>query len=90
VLARRFARRVLQFNEVLSLALSPAWTTAAVNYRLANGDPGMILARLAGAVAGPAAEVNEAELPDWTDGEPITLYRHSNVVSIFCGAEYCQ
>jgi len=50
----------------------------------------MILARLAGAVAGPAAEVNEAELPDWTDGEPITLYRHSNVVSIFCGAEYCQ
>jgi cation transport ATPase len=82
-LARRFAGRVLAVDDVRSLALDPARATATVNYRLAGEDPGMFLARLACAVAGSAAEIKEAELPDWGVGEPITLYRHSDAVSIF-------
>ena len=84
VLARRFARRVLFFNEAHSLALDPARARATLNYQLAaTGDPGIFLIRLADAVAAPAADANETELPHWPDGEPVTLYRHSNVVSIF-------
>jgi hypothetical protein len=82
-LTRRFARRDLAFNEVRSLTLDPARAAATVNFRLANSDPGMLLTRLAGAVAGPAEEVKEIELPDWTDGGPCTLCRRSSVVSIF-------
>jgi cation transport ATPase len=83
-LAHRFARRVLGFDEVHSLALDPARARATLNYQLATtGDPGIFLTRLADAVAAPAADANETELPHWTDGEPITLYRHSSVVSIF-------
>jgi len=50
---------------------------------LATGDPGIFLTRLADAVAAPAADADEIELPHWPDRRPITLYRHSNVVSIF-------
>ena len=82
-LARRFARRVLQFDQVSSLALDPARATANVNYRLAAGDPDIFLTRLADAVAAPAADANETELPHWPDGQPVTLHRHSSVVSIF-------
>jgi hypothetical protein len=82
-LARRFARRVLSFSEVHSLALDPARATASLNYRLANGDLGTFVTRLADAIAGPAAGVNEIELPHWTEGEPVALYRHASVVSIF-------
>ena len=78
-LARRFAGRVLAFDEVHSLAFDPDRATATVNFRLANGDPGMLLTRLADAVARCAAEVKEIELPDWTDGEPCTRSRHSSV-----------
>ena len=82
-LARRFARCVLQFSEVRSLALNPAQETATVNYQLANGDLGSFMTRLASAVAAPAAGVNETVLPRWTDDTPVTLYRHSGVISIF-------
>ena len=82
-LARVFARRVLSFIEVQSLALDPAEATATLKYRLANCDPGIFLTRLASAVAGPAAGVNETVLPHWIDGEPVTLHRHSSVISIF-------
>jgi cation transport ATPase len=82
-LARRFARRVLQFDQVSSLALDPARATANVNYRLAAGDRGIFLTRLADAVAAPSADANETELPHWPDGQPVTLHRHSSVVSIF-------
>ena len=83
-LARRFARRILGFDEVRSLALDPARAMAVVSYRLAKGDPGIFLTRLADAVAkGTAAGVGATELPDWPDGEPVTLYRHAGVVSIF-------
>src|SRR6516165_6564395 len=54
-----------------------------VNYRSASGEPGVLLSRLARAVAAPAAAAKEVELPDWGDGEPVTLHRHLNVVSIF-------
>jgi catechol 2,3-dioxygenase-like lactoylglutathione lyase family enzyme len=61
-LARRFARRVLAFDEVHWLGFDPDRATATLNFRLANGDPGMLLTRLAGAVAPCAAEVKEIEL----------------------------
>jgi Cu2+-exporting ATPase len=83
VLARRFARRVLAVDEVRSLALDPARGTATVNYRLASGESGVLLNRLACAVVGPAADAKEVELPDWGVGEPVTLYRHPDVISIF-------
>ena len=83
-LARGFARRVLSFNEVHSLALDPASARATLNYQLAaTGNPGSFLTRLADAVSAPNQDVNVTELPHWPDGEPVTLYRHSNVVSIF-------
>jgi hypothetical protein len=82
-LARHFAARVLQFDEVRSLAFDPARARATLNYRLANGDPGSFLTRLASTVAGPTAGMREIELPHWPGGQPVTLYRHSTVVSIF-------
>jgi cation transport ATPase len=82
-LARRFARRVLSFAEVQSLALNPAQATTILKYRLVNCDPAILLTRLADAVAAPAARANETALPSWTDGEPVILYRHSSVISIF-------
>jgi hypothetical protein len=54
-----------------------------LNYRLANGDTRPFLNRLARAVAEPVAGLSENELPRWTKGEPVTLYRHSDVISIF-------
>jgi len=82
-LARRFAQRVLGFDEVHSLTLDPARATATLNYRLANGDADILLSRLASSVAESNAGINEIELPHWTDGEPVILYRHSSVISIF-------
>jgi hypothetical protein len=82
-LARRFARRVLSLAEVQSLALDPIKATAILNYRLASGDARTMLGRLARVVAEPDAGLNETELPRWTKGEPVTLYRHAGVISIF-------
>jgi cation transport ATPase len=82
-LARRFTGCVLSFSEVRSVALDPAKSRATLGYQLASSDPGSFLTRLASAVAAPAAGVDEGALPHWTEGEPITLYRHSNVISIF-------
>ena len=81
-LARRFARRVLGFDEAHSLALDPARATATLSYRSA-GDPSILVTQLANAVAGSAWAANEVELPHWNDGEPVALYRHSGVISIF-------
>jgi hypothetical protein len=53
------ARRVLSFAEVRSLALDPPKATAALNYRLANGDTRDLLGRLARVVAEPDAGRNE-------------------------------
>ena len=82
-LARRFARRVLAFDEVHSLGFDPDRATATLNFRLANGDPGMLLTRLAGAVAPCAAEVKEIELPTGPMVNRAPCNRHSSVVSIF-------
>jgi hypothetical protein len=65
------------------LALDPAQATATLKYRSVDCDPAVLLTRLADAVARPAAGVTEIELPHWTEGEPVTLYRHASVVSIF-------
>jgi len=82
-LARHFARRVLAFSEVRSLAIDPARARATLHYRSASGDPGSFLTRLASAVAAPAAGLDETVLPHWPDGEPVILYRRSNIISIF-------
>jgi cation transport ATPase len=83
-LARRFARRVFSFCEAHSLALDPARARATLVYRLTStGDPASFLTRLADAVAAAAADANETKLPQWPDGQPVTLYRHSSIVSIF-------
>jgi cation transport ATPase len=85
-LARSFAQRVLSFNDVHSLAFDPARARATLNYQLtAPDDAGSFLTRLANAVAAPSADANETELPHWPDGQPVTLYRHSDLVSIFPG-----
>jgi len=82
-LAQRFARCVLSFAEVRSLALDPIKATATLNYRSANGDAGTLLNRLASAVAEPNAGLNEPELPQWAEEPSVTLYRHHGVISIF-------
>jgi cation transport ATPase len=82
-LARSFAQRVLAFAEVQSLALDPAAAAAILKYRSDDCDPGVFLTRLAGAIAAPASGVTEIALPYWSAGEPVTLYRHSSVISIF-------
>ncbi len=83
-LARRFAACALEFDEVSSLAFDPAGARATLNYQLAaTDDPESFLTRLADGIAAPAADANDAELPRWPDGQPVILYRHSNVISIF-------
>jgi hypothetical protein len=42
-----------------------------------------LLGRLACAVAEPDTGLSETELPRWTKGEPVALYRHSGVIAIF-------
>jgi cation transport ATPase len=82
-LARRFARRVLAFDEVRSLTLDPDRARATLHYRLSQGASGILLKRLAAAVAGDIAGLDEAELPRWPESEPVTLYQHSGLISIF-------
>ena len=83
-LARSFAQRVLSFNDVHSLAFDPARARATLNYQLtAPDDAGSFLTRLANAVAVPTADANQTELPHWPDAQRVTLYRHSDLVSIF-------
>ena len=81
VLARRFARCVLRFGEIRSLSFDPTRATATLSYRLADGGAGAFLTWLADAVAGGDEGLDEAELPLWLDGEPVTLHRHSGIVS---------
>jgi cation transport ATPase len=83
VLARRFAGRVLGFDEVRSLALAPSRATATVNYRAASGDLQGFLTRLADAVAGSTADLSETELPHWTEGETVVLHRYAGIITIF-------
>ena len=81
--ARRFARRVLHFGEVSSLALDPGRTSVTLSYRAADGDAGALLGRLADAVAGSGIELDDAELPQLPVDEPVTLHRHGDIVSTF-------
>jgi hypothetical protein len=80
-LARRFARRALQFVEVRSLALDPARAGAVLTYRIAHCDPVALVTRLADAIAGNGEELDEAELRHWPGGEPVILHRHFGIVS---------
>jgi hypothetical protein len=64
------------------LALDPSRASAAVAYHPGNGNPGDLVMRLADAVAGHAEELEEVALPRWPAGEPITLHRHGDVVSL--------
>jgi cation transport ATPase len=82
-LARRFARRVLRFDETRSLALDPTRSSAILTYRLASADDqGVLVTRLADAVAGKGEELEEDALPRWPVGEPVTLHRHRDIISL--------
>ena len=82
-LARRFARRVLQFGEVRSLTLDPTRASAVLTYRITHCDPVALMRRLADAVAGNGEELDEAALPCWPDREPVTLHCNAGIVSLF-------
>src|SRR6516162_11054617 len=82
-LARRFARRALRFSEVRSLALDPSRSSARLHYQLVDsGSTTRFVQRLADAVVESCEELEEAALPRWPAGEPVTLYRHGNIVSL--------
>ena len=74
-LTRRFAQRVLWFDEVRSLALDPSRASATLTYRLVKGDPTFFMIRLADAVVGGGEEHEQNALPCWPAGEPVTLRR---------------
>src|ERR1700751_2855881 len=71
-LARRFARRVLRFPEVRSLALDPARSSATLAFHAAHGDPADCVIRLAQAVAGTGDQLEEVAVPRWPANEPGT------------------
>ena len=52
-----------------------------MGYRLADGDADAFLTRLADAVADGDEGLDEAELPLWPDGEPVTLHGYLGIVS---------
>jgi len=81
-LARRFARRLLKFDEIRSLALDPSRSSATLAYDLANGTPADLLMRLADAIVGNGEELEEVELPRWTAGESVTLHHHEGIISL--------
>ena len=81
--ARRFARRVLRFAEVRSLTLDPSQSSARLHYHLVDGgSTTRFVQRLADAVVESGEELEEVALPRWPADEPVTLYRHGNIVSI--------
>jgi Cu2+-exporting ATPase len=81
-LARRFARRVLKFDEIRSLALDPSRSSATLAYHPANGAPANLLVRLADAVVGDREGLEEVALPRWAAGQPVTLHRHGDIISL--------
>jgi len=81
-LARRFARRTLRFDGVRSLVLDPSRSSATLVYRPAGDNPAEFVSRLADAVAGSGEELDMDALPHWPDGEPVTLHRQGEVVSL--------
>jgi cation transport ATPase len=81
-LAHRFARRVLRFDEVRSLALDPSRSSATLAFRGVNCKPADLVMRLADAVAGRRDELEEVALPRWPVGEAVTLHRHGDVISL--------
>jgi cation transport ATPase len=81
-LARRFARRVLRFPEVRSLALDPARSSATLAFHAAHGDPADCVIRLAQAVAGTGDQLKEVAVPRWPANEPVTLHRHGDIISL--------
>jgi cation transport ATPase len=81
-LARRFARCVLRFDEVRSLALDPSRSSATLVYRPRDDDPAAFVTRLADAVAGSGGDLDANTLPRWLRGEPVTLHRHGEIISL--------
>ena len=80
-LARCFARRVLIFPEVRSVSIDPHRGTAVVAYQVAESELRDFVARLAAAVGGSGAEMEDAQLPHWSADEAVTLHRFGDVVS---------
>jgi cation transport ATPase len=81
-LARRFARRVLRFPEVRSLALDASRSSATLALHAAKDDPADCVIRLAQAVAGGGDELEDVALPRWPASEAVTLHRHGDIISL--------
>lgn len=81
-LARRFARRVLRFDEVRSLALDPSRSSVTLAFQGVNCKPADLVMRLADAVAGGCDELEEVALPQWPASEPVTLHRYGDIISL--------
>jgi cation transport ATPase len=80
---RRLARRVFALPEVCSLHLEPDAGKASVQYRLAGDGLADFLDRLASALGGTEDGLEDALLPLWLRGEPVTLHRFGGGVSVF-------
>lgn len=80
--ARRFARRVLAMAEVRSLTLEPETGGIRIAYRAAPGDRQNVLARLADAIGTEAHALDEAAIPEWPDGEAVTLSRAGDAITV--------
>ncbi|MDD1649503.1 MAG: cation-transporting ATPase [Methylococcaceae bacterium] len=80
--ARQFARRVLALPEVRSLTLEPETGGARIAYRAAPGDGKNVLARLADAIGTEAYALDDARIPEWPDGEAVTLSRAGDAITV--------
>jgi len=72
----------LRKNEVRSLVLDTSRSSATLVYRPAGENPAEFVSRLADAVAGSGEELDVDALPHWPEGEPVTLHRQGEVVSL--------
>ena len=79
--ARRFTAHVFTFPEVRALRLEPG--KAALRYQAEEAGRKDFLGRLAAALGGSGAEPDEAGLPAWMPGEPVSLHRFGEIVSVF-------
>ncbi len=79
--AALFARRVMAFNDVRSLAIDPVSGCATLNYVPPAEGAAAFIRRLADAVRGGAADLPAVDLPPWRDGAAVMLRRGFGMVT---------
>ena len=75
-----FARRLMRFPEVQSLEIDPVLSRATLCYRVPPDDPQAVVLRLASALTEEQA-LPPGSLPVWDASEPVTLYRHGDIIT---------